>query len=383
MPGASSPASVARGTRVAIIVPSLRGGGLERLARDLALSIRERGYDPAVFCLNGLGIYADSLRSAGIEVRDCHEGSRRVRGLPLRLIRDLARFAPEIIHAHSGTWQPSSVAKAVLGRPRLVFTDHGRYPPEPWTRRVVERWWCYRHTDRYIAVTDALAEYVRDFLRLGAAPDVVYNGIDVSAYGGTHRSARARLRAEWGAADDDLVAVAVGRFVPVKNHAGLLRAAAAARRQGASIHLALVGTGVLEPEMRQLAHSLGIERHVRFLGFREDVADCLAASDLFVNASTTEALPVSLLEAMATGLPTLATAVGGVPEALGDPPAGILVPAADEVALAGGLTTLAGDPTLRQDLSVRAHARAGRYSLQEFTDGYCAVYASLLPGFRA
>ena len=369
-------------TRVAIVVPSLRGGGLERLARDLALSIRERGYEPALFCLNGLGTYAESLGGTGIDVHDCREGVLRLRGVPIRLMRALARFDPAIIHAHSGTWLPSAVAKTLLARHGLVFTDHGRYPPEPWTRRIVEQW-CHGRTDRFIAVTDALALYVRDFLRLRVTPDVVYNGIDVDAYGGRSGSTRARLRSEWGVPDGDVVAAAVGRFVPVKNHAALLRAAAGARQRGARVHLALVGTGALEPLMRELARSLDLEEHVSFLGFRDDVADCLAASDLFVNASTTEALPVSLLEAMATSLPTLATAVGGVPEALGDPPAGLLVAAGDEDALARGLVTLSADPALRKTFAERARRRAERYSLQAFTDGYCAVYSSLLPGSHA
>ncbi|HUF29318.1 MAG TPA: glycosyltransferase family 4 protein, partial [Gemmatimonadaceae bacterium] len=171
----------ARKLRVAQVTPSLRGGGLERLVRDLALALPQRGHEAAVFCLRGLGMYADELTAAGIQVYDCQERALRLRGYPAALIRALRDFAPDVIHAHSGTWFAATVAKSRLRSPRLVFTDHGRYPPEPWVRGRIERW-CHRRTDGFVAVTSALARYDRKYLDLPEEPRVVLNGIDLAPY---------------------------------------------------------------------------------------------------------------------------------------------------------------------------------------------------------
>jgi glycosyltransferase involved in cell wall biosynthesis len=371
-----------RPIRVAQVTPSLRGGGLERLVRDLAVELRRAGHVPAVFCTNGLGTYADELRAVGIEVHDCREGRLRVRGYPSRLLSALRAFAPDVIHAHSGTWLPAAVARRVLRAPRLVFTDHGRYPPEPRLRALVERW-CWRSTDGMVAVTAALAEYVRGHLHLPRAPEVILNGVDLAPYASPDPASRARLRAEWGVSPDDVLAVAVGRFAPVKNYAGMLHAVARAAARAPALRLAILGSGPLEADARAEAARLGIAERVRFLGFRRDVAACLLAADLFVNSSDTEALPVSLLEAMAAGLPTAAPRIGGIPDALlgpeGAPPAaGIVVPAGDMDALGDALARLTTDAPLRRALGARARERARDFSLEAFAARYGALYTTVL-----
>lgn len=363
--------------RIAQVTPSLRGGGLERLVHDLALALAGRGHEPAVFCMNGLGTYADELIASGIEVHDCQEGGIRVRGYPGRLIRALRGFAPDVIHAHSGTWLAASVAKSRLREPRLVFTDHGRYPPEPWIRGQIERW-CYRRTDGFVAVTSALARYDREYLALSDDPPVVLNGIDLRPYAMNGTGARERLRHEWGVAPAEVLALAIGRFAPVKNYEGMLRAVALARAEAPMVRLAILGTGDGEDAARELAVELGIDNAVSFLGFRRDVADCLRAADVFLNASHTEALPVSLLEAMAAGVPTVAPRVGGIPDALGEPPAGVLAPPGETPALAAALARIARDPALRSQLGALARRHAERFSLETFVGNYCAVYYSVL-----
>jgi glycosyltransferase involved in cell wall biosynthesis len=363
--------------RIAQITPSLRGGGLERLVRDLSLALAERGHVPAVFCTNGLGTYADELTAAGVEVYDCAEGPIRLRGYPARLIRALREFGPDVLHAHSGTWFAASVAKSRLRRPRLVFTDHGRYPPEPWIRGQIERW-CHRRTDGFVAVTSALARYDREYLRLTTEPPVVLNGIDLRPYASNGTGARERLRREWTIGQNEVLALAIGRFAPVKNYEGMLQAVAIARNEAPDLRLAILGTGAGEDAAKALATDLGIADAVSFLGFRRDVSDCLAAADIFLNSSHTEALPVSLLEAMAAGVPTVAPRVGGIPDALGDPPAGLLVPPGETRALARALVRIAADASLRAELGRLARAHSARFSLETFVTNYCTLYESVL-----
>lgn len=361
-----------RPVRIAMVVPTLEGGGLERLVRDLVLELRGDELAFEVFCTSGLGVYTDDLRAIGVDVHDCSARGFRIRGLPLQLIRALARYRPDVIHAHSGTWYPASIARLVLRFPRLLFTDHGRYPPEPLAQAVVERW-CLSQTSRYVAVSTELADYVRQRLGLAHAPDVMVNGIDAARYE-LGIDQRDRLRAEWDISPDELLAVAVGRLEEVKNHKLLLEAFARVTPARPALRMVIAGTGNLAGTLESEARTLGVDDRVSFVGFRSDIPACLNAADLFLISSTTEGLPIALLEAMAAGLPTVSTAVGGIPAVIAEPPAGLLVPSGDTAAFAAALDRLAGDPALRQKLGATARRRVGAYSFREMAAGYARLY---------
>ncbi len=364
-------------TRIAMLTPTLLMGGLERVVCDLALALRDQGYECAVFVTHRLGMYADKLRTSGIQVADCRDPRPRIRGYPRTLLKRLWEFRPHIVHAHSGSWLPAVVAKSVQRSFQLVFTDHGRYRPEPARRAVVQRQ-LERRTDRLITVSAELATYLRDYLRLPSLPTVIENGIDISPYCVPKPETRDALRDKWGVSPEDVLAIWVGRFEPVKNLPGLLWAVATATGEVPNLKLGLIGKGHFEQDVRRHASALGMEDRVVFLGFRDDVADCLAAADLFVLASHSEGIPISLLEALASGLPVVSTAVGGIPEVLGAPAAGRLVPAGDMERLAEALVTVAANPMLRTELGTRALARAQVYSLERCASSYAAVYSALL-----
>ncbi len=365
-----------RSPRVAMVVPSLRGGGLERVVRALSLAVVGRGYKSGVFCLSGLGIHADELTASAVAVHDCQEGWMRMRGLPLQLLKALGRFKPDIVHAHSGTWFPAAVSSMLLRRPRLVFTEHGRDVRQAPSSPRLERW-CAKRTDRVTTVSSALADYVRQWLTPRQMPVVIPNGIDLHRYRESNNGTRDRLRESWHVAECEVLSVAVGRLVPVKNHVGLLRAFAQATRRAPNLRLAIVGDGPLRSALVAQAQSLQIERQVAFLGFRDDVAACLQAADCFVMTSKTEGLPVSLLEAMAAGLPIVASDVGGVPEALGDPPAGVLIAPEDTEGLSNALAEVALDAGYRERLRRLVSNRALAFSLTTMVDRYCAIYEIL------
>lgn len=361
--------------RVAMVVPSLRGGGLERVTSDLAAALAERGVVVAVFTTGGLGVHASRLSARGIVVHDCSEGRWRIRGYPARLVRALRNFAPDVVHAHSGTWFTARVASIVLRHSRLVFTEHGRYPPEPWRRRVVERW-CARGTARIVAVSEATAAYLADFLRLPEKPRVIVNGVNLSDFG-ADPAARNAIRAEIGATSDELLVIAVGRLVPVKNHELLIRAVAMARGRGVSVRLAIAGTGPLQATLESLVGELGMNNYTHLLGFRTDVNRILSAGDVFALTSTTEGLPISLLEAMAVGLPVVASEVGGIPAALGNPPAGLLFPSGDADALCGGIERLASISNVRQALVAAGKTLLAQYDISAHADAYLNLYLSV------
>jgi glycosyltransferase involved in cell wall biosynthesis len=363
--------------RIAIVVPSLRGGGLERVVRDLALRLPAHGLFPGIFGITGLGVYEADLRAAGIPLFDSRQPGFRIPGYPSVLARQLKEFGPDLIHSHTGTWLPSAVARLGLATVPLVFTDHGRYPPEPRARAWIERW-CLRQTSRLVAVSSALAEYLRNYLGKRAQALVIPNGIDLAKFLQVNALPREALRREWGIESGQILGIAVGRLAPVKNHLGMIRALALAGDGASAVRLGFLGAGPLESRLRAAATELGVGARIRFLGFRSDVADCLHASDFWLSASSTEGLPLSLLEAMAAGLPIVATSVGGMPETLGT--AGILVPPGDDTALAAALGTMAVDHARRAALGRTAQERSARYSVEEMTARYSALYHEALEG---
>lgn len=362
-------------TPIALVVSGLDGGGLERAVRDLALGLVRRGHAPAVFCMTQLGRYFKELPTLGVPTFDCRETGARIPAVPIRLLRALRDHRPQLLHAHSGTWLPATVARLLLRIPGFIFTDHGRYP-EPAHRALVERW-CCRHTDRLVTVSEELAEFDMHHLRLRAPATVIPNGVDLSAFAVTDPDRRAARRAEWRVAPDEVVLIAVGRLMAVKNHALLFRAVARARAAGARLRVVLAGDGHLEDALRADAAQLGIAHAVQFLGFRSDTPACLEAADVFVLSSDSEGLPLSLLEAMAAGLPTVSTNVGGIAAALGTPAAGLLVPPGDEEALAAALGRMAQDVALRERCGHMARERAQAYSLDRMCDTYVRLYADV------
>lgn len=270
---------------------------------------------------------------------------------------------PDLVHAHmpiSGLIARAAAKRA--GVPRIAYTCHGflfNQPGPLWRRglSLALEWLGGRMTDRFFTVS---AEEARDARRLHIHREAtaVLNGRDPAIFH-PDAEARAALRAEFGAAADDCVVVVVSRLVRHKGHPELLRAME--RVPGAVLWV--VGERLpsdhgedLEPHFARAEAMLG-RRLVR-LGYRHDVARILAAADVFALPSHFEGLPMSIIEAMLTGLPVVATDVRGPREQVVPEATGVLVPPAEEAPLAAALARLAGDPALRLRMGEAGRARA-------------------------
>ena len=359
--------------RIALVLPGLGSGGLERVVADLARALPGRGYQPAVFCTSKLGVHADDLRRAGIAVWNCRDPSFHVPGLPVRLIARLRQFRPAVVHAQSGAWLSATIACAALGGAALVFTEHGRDARQPRWRTLADRW-CARRTRRVTAVSSEAALRLQALLALDATPDVIHNGVAPASAPGRSREA---MRAALGLSDELLV-LSVGRLEPIKDHALLIDALSLVDAVPRPVHAAIVGKGSLARELHDRAARLGLERRVLFPGFQEDVHDWLGAADLFVLPSAGEGLPLALLEAMTSGLPVIATSVGGVPEVLAGSGAGVLVPPGDRAELARAIRSLAADASLRAAMGAAGRERARLYSRDEMVSRYASLYDEVL-----
>lgn len=268
------------------------------------------------------------------------------------LVRLCRKLRPDIVHAHSSKTGVLGRLAAWLARvPVRVFTVHGwsfaaygglagrlylwiERLMRPLTTTVV----CVAEATRTQGIAARACELARTV--------VIHNAVDVGSFGGrAHASGPPCI-------------VGVGRFAYPKDFASLIDALTLV---GGDYRAALVGDG---PELAEVAASVearGLSSRIELLGARGDVAGVLGRSDIFVLSSLSEGFPVSILEAMAAGLPVVATAVGGVAEAVVDGETGLLVPAADPDALAEALDRLVADPGLQRRYGEAGRARALRF----------------------
>ena len=204
------------------------------------------------------------------------------------------------------------------------------------------------------------------------------NGVDSTRFGGAGRSdARRRL----GVAADQVVVGTVGRLDPVKDQASLVKAFAALRTARPGALLVIVGDGPCRPELTQLISGLGLESHVLLLGERQDIPELMAAMDLFVLPSIAEGMSNTVLEAMATGLPVVATRIGGNPELIEDGLTGRLVPPLDVAGLGAAIDGYLDDAHLRALHGKAARHRAvERFDLAVMARAYGNLYDTVLGG---
>jgi glycosyltransferase involved in cell wall biosynthesis len=191
------------------------------------------------------------------------------------------------------------------------------------------------------------------------------------------------VRAELGAAPDDEIVIAVGSLTWQKDHAALLEAFAAVARARPRVFLWLVGDGPRRAALDRQRAALGLADRVRFLGLRADVPDLLAAADVFAMSSVREGLPVSLLEAMRAGCPSVATAIGGCPELIVDGETGRIVAPLDSVALAAAITELLADPARARAMGAAGRRRwSAGYTAAAMVSGTENVYREILGARR-
>ena len=308
-------------------------------------------------------------------------------GALLGLMRLIRAYRPHILHTHTAKAGFVGRLAAVLSprpRPIIVHTYHGHVLEGYFGRR---RSALYRFLERRLArVSECLIGVsqatVDDLVRLGVAPPhrfrVVPIGLDLRRFARPSPDAVAMLRDQCGARADEVLLAFVGRLVPIKRVDLVLRAVAAARRQGVALRLVVVGDGPCRASLEELAHRLGISDIVRFLGYLPDTSAAAAAADIAILASDNEGTPVALIEAAAAGCPAVATAVGGVPDVVA-PGTGVLVPAGDHAGLARGVARLAGDAELREEMGARAREHVVmRFSIDRLLRDIEQLYGELL-----
>jgi glycosyltransferase involved in cell wall biosynthesis len=342
--------------KITHVVENLNRGGLERVVIDLARAQRASGDVPRVVCLFEPGTLAHELIGQGIEVIACHKGAGFDFGALRRLRRALAADAGEaVVHTHN-LIAHDYTALALLGLPRrrLVNTRHGMGGTPVARLRGALYQWSMRGTDHVVAVCEAARRNLveREALPVAKVASVP-NGIHVSDFSPASDAARHQLAEREGLPAATRLIGFVGRLNWAKDLPTLLRAFAQLQRHRSDAALILVGDGALRPELTRLAASEGIADRVRFLGDRSDVRELLQAFDVFAMSSVSEGYSIALLEACATALPIVATAVGGNAEIAVDGVNGCVVPAGESGAFADALESVLADPSRALEMGRR------------------------------
>lgn len=323
--------------RILFVITGLGIGGAEMQVLELAKRLHARGWPISVVSMTAPEILAERFTDAGMEVEflGMKAGVPDPMGL-LRLALILRRRRPMIVHSHMVHANLLARAVRILVRvPVVVCTAHSMIEGARW------REWAYRLTDRFATLTTTISQAaVERYVRVGAVPQkrlrFLPNGVDVQRFQ-PDKNSRTAKRAELSMGNH-FAWLAVGRLVPAKNYALMLRAFASARNPNA--RLIIAGDGLLRPQLEYLARQLDISAQVHFLGSRNDIMELMTAADAYVMSSDWEGMPMVLLEASATGLPIVATRVGGNAEVVQHGLTGLLVPQQQEDALADAMRTM-------------------------------------------
>jgi glycosyltransferase involved in cell wall biosynthesis len=363
--------------RLLHLITRLPIGGAERLVLGILRNLDTAQFESVVCCIQDRGELADEAEAMGIPVialnlmqRGGHD--RLVVPALRRLMRE-QRI--DLVHTH--LYHANLYGRLAARREGIpaIASVHNTYKKRKWYRHLINRWLA-RKT---FVVTAGSEDVERDLLEVDRLPSTkvvrLPNSIDLARVDTALSVAEAKQR--FGFTPSDLVIGTVGRVEEQKGQAFLLEAFAKLRQrpEGEHLKLLLVGDGRLLPQLRETAERLGIAQACRFPGNIAKLAEVYRAIDLFTMPSLWEGLSLAMLEAMASGLPVVATEVGGARDVLGDDRYGLLVPAHDADALAAALGKLLDDPRAASELAAAGKARVhADYSVTSLTQQLAGLY---------
>lgn len=367
---------------IAHIIHKLDYGGLENGVVNLINRMPAEDWRHCIVCMTDFTDFRKRIQRPDVEVIALHKPEGKAWGTYARLWRELRRLRPDIVHTRNLAALEGQVPAFLAGIGGRVHSEHGwdvgdldgSNPKPRLLRRLVRPF-----VRQYIALSRDIERYLRK--AVGVRPDrlsQVYNGVDDSRF-----SLQGETALTPWTGHEVFVFGTVGRAQAVKDQLTLVRAFAALishfphARQNA--RLVIIGDGPLLPRLQELVEQASLGDLVWLPGSRDDIPALMRAMDVFVLPSLSEGISNTILEAMASGLPVVATAVGGNPELVEAGTSGALVPAGDVAQLADTLARYWQEPALaRQQGQAARKIIETRFSMQRMVDQYVAVYRKAL-----
>ena len=338
----------------------------------LASHIDLSRFEVRVFCVYGNpqnNVMERTVLEHGVPITYIRKGLGFSLKHMIRLGRELSSFEPDVVHTHLNACMYAA-PWCVVHRVRMIHTIHS--VPEKEAQGIRFKVMNRLYADGRavpVAISERNRTLTASFYGLSTSQvEMIVNPVDLAAF-------RDFETKPWAKRQYDFIHVA--RFEKEKNHALLVVAFSRlvhSDREFANARMALVGEGTLRQDIEKLVHDVGIQDNVEFLGRRDDVAELMHDSKCFILPSDYEGLPMTILEAMAAGLPVVATKVGGVPDVVEDGITGLLVKAGDANALCDAMAQIVTDDTEKDLMSSAALKRVALYDSKNVAEGYEALY---------
>jgi sugar transferase (PEP-CTERM/EpsH1 system associated) len=364
------------------VVHHLVTGGMENGVVNLINSLPESRFRHAVACIENYSDFRERLVRPDVDVFALHRSRIGVWRLRAEIFRLCRQLHPTLVHSRNMSGLDALLPARAAGVRHAIHGEHGwdvdNLNGEKWKPALLRQ----IHSpliDRYVTVSRDLERYLVARVRIQPHRiSQIYNGVDTKRFAPTPQKPVGIMPTGF-AGEDTLVIGTVGRLQPVKDQATLVRAFAELVDHhpalGAKLRLAIVGDGPLLADLQALAEGLGIGRQTWFPGAQTNIADTLRSFDIFVLPSLSEGISNTILEAMASGLPVLATAAGGNVELVEDRRSGRLFFPGDVRSLTRFLLKYAMDMALRREHGFAARRIAvERFSLDKMVGEYQSLY---------
>lgn len=346
------------------IIPKFALAGAERMAEALILELKRQGCEViAVSLYDFHSVITDNLEANGVEV--CYLGKRRGPDLSMitKLAKLLRREKPDVVHTHLSICKYAIPAAMMAGVKGRVHTVHNVAEKERQPKKL-QRFFYHRCRVIPVGLSPMVKESIERLYRLpGERVPMVYNGIDTTK----------AVRKTGYQPEGEFRFLHVGRFAPQKNHDSMVEAFAKLHSKHPRTSLTLIGSGELFDAVRDRIEALGLQDAVHTPGQMNNMMEQYPLYDAFILPSVYEGMPITLIEAMATGMPIAASAVGGVPDMLEHEVSALLCSAQTD-SIAEVMERLYLDGELRERLGRQALTDSARFTAPSMTQAYLDIY---------
>lgn len=366
-------------SKIAHVTFDMRIGGAEQVICSLVENLNQSGYQVSILCIeNHIGPFGENLMAKGFSVTSLERQPGFDFSLVQKIRKHIIKQNIDILHCHQYTPYVYGVLGALFTKCKVIFTEHGRfYPDLRKFKRIMINPVLSFFTSRITAISKATAKALVHFENFNEKKiDVIYNGMNSDRFFKTDQTPGALIE---GIQKGAFVLGTVARLDSIKNQKIMIQALKQVREKYDKVILLMVGDGPERENLEQLARDLGLESHVIFTGFRQDTPLFYNIMDAFLLISFSEGTAMTLLEAMACGLPCIVSDVGGNPEIVVHNQTGLVIPSDDIHSLTKAITRLIESKDLREMYGTAGKNRFNsEFSIKNMIEKFEKLYEDVL-----